>query len=104
MLTVGRTVAEAFVLMMLLERAAQIQLTAMAATGGRVALVSDAVAERTLQQWMGDGTAPEGQDEWPAHCCAACCLPMPTTEIDRTPTTGSHHAHHPRRALRGPHR
>ncbi len=65
-LTVGRTVAEAFVLMMLLERAAQIQLTAMAATGGRVALVSDAVAERTLQQWIGDGTAPEGQDEWPA--------------------------------------
>lgn len=65
-LTVGRTVAEAFVLMMLLERAAQIQIHAMAATGGRVALVSDAVAERTLQQWIGDGATPEGQDEWPA--------------------------------------
>jgi ribulose-5-phosphate 4-epimerase/fuculose-1-phosphate aldolase len=63
-LTVGRTVAEAFVLMHLLERAAQIQLAAMAA--GRVACVSDEVAERTLRQWIGDGSVPEGTDEWPA--------------------------------------
>ena len=63
-LTVGRTVAEAFVLMHLLERAAQIQIAAMAA--GRVVCVSDAVAERTQRQWIGDGSLPEGADEWPA--------------------------------------
>jgi len=63
-LTVGRTVAEAFVLMHLLERAAQIQIAAMAA--GRVVCVSDAVAERTQRQWLGEGSLPEGADEWPA--------------------------------------
>jgi ribulose-5-phosphate 4-epimerase/fuculose-1-phosphate aldolase len=63
-LTVGRTVGEAFVLMHLLERAAQIQVAAMAA--GRVACVSDAIAERTQRQWLGDGSVPEGTDEWPA--------------------------------------
>jgi ribulose-5-phosphate 4-epimerase/fuculose-1-phosphate aldolase len=63
-LTVGRTVAEAFVLMHLLERAAQIQITAMAA--GQMVCVSDEVAERTQRQWMGSGTLPEGEDEWPA--------------------------------------
>jgi ribulose-5-phosphate 4-epimerase/fuculose-1-phosphate aldolase len=65
-LTVGRSVAEAFVLMQLLERAAQIQITAMAATGGRPARVSEEIAARTLRQWIGDGRTPEGQDEWPA--------------------------------------
>ena len=65
-LTVGRSVAEAFVLMHLLERAAQIQLIAMAATGGAPALVSDEVAERTWRQWTDDGRTPEGADEWPA--------------------------------------
>ena len=65
-LTVGRTVAEAFVLMMLVERAAQVQLAAMAATGGRPLVVSDEVAERTFRQWIGDGRTPEGADEWPA--------------------------------------
>lgn len=63
-LTVGRTVAEAFVLMHLLERAAQIQLAAMAT--GPVHCVSDEVAERTQRQWIGDGSVPEGTDEWPA--------------------------------------
>jgi ribulose-5-phosphate 4-epimerase/fuculose-1-phosphate aldolase len=63
-LTVGRTVAEAFVLMHLLERAAQIQIAAMAA--GNVACVSDEIAERTQRQWLGDGRTPEGEDEWPA--------------------------------------
>ena len=63
-LTVGRTVAEAFVLMHLLERAAQIQIAAMAAGG--VACVSDEMAERTQRQWIGDGTTPEGEEEWPA--------------------------------------
>jgi len=63
-LTVGRTVAEAFVLMHLLERAAQVQIAAMAA--GTVRCVSDEVAERTQRQWLGDGSVPEGEDEWPA--------------------------------------
>jgi ribulose-5-phosphate 4-epimerase/fuculose-1-phosphate aldolase len=63
-LTVGRTVAEAFVLMHLLERAAQIQIAAMAA--GSVHCVSDEVAQRTQRQWLGDGSVPEGQEEWPA--------------------------------------
>ncbi|MCM2327492.1 MAG: class II aldolase/adducin family protein [Lysobacter sp.] len=65
-LTVGRTVAEAFVLMMLVERAAQVQIAAMAATGGRPLVVPDAVAEATYRQWIGDGATPEGADEWPA--------------------------------------
>lgn len=63
-LTVGRSVAEAFTLMHLLERAAQIQIAAMAT--GRVHCVSDEVAERTQRQWLGDGSVPEGEDEWPA--------------------------------------
>lgn len=65
-LTVGRTVGEAFVLMMLIERGAQVQLQAMAATGGRPLCAPDAVAEKTYRQWVGDGTVPEGADEWPA--------------------------------------
>ncbi|MCL4687178.1 MAG: class II aldolase/adducin family protein [Burkholderiales bacterium] len=66
LLTVGRTVAEAFVLMMLADRAAQVQLAAMAATGGRPLVAPDEVAERTRRQWVGDGCTPEGVDEWPA--------------------------------------
>ena len=65
-LTVGRSVAEAFVLMHLLERAAQAQLTAMAASGGRVLRVTDEVAARTYRQWVGDGNSRDGDDEWPA--------------------------------------
>lgn len=65
-LTVGRTVAEAWMLMYLLERAAQAQLTAMAATGGRARVVSDAVAALTYRQWVGDGSELDGDLEWPA--------------------------------------
>ena len=65
-LTVGRTVAEAFMLMHLLERAAQAQLRAMAATGGRIAVASDELAERTYRQWVGDGSEWDGDAEWPA--------------------------------------
>lgn len=65
-LTVGRSVAEAFMLMHILERAAQAQLRAMAATGGRLAVVGDALAERTYQQWVGDGSERDGDLEWPA--------------------------------------
>ena len=49
-----------------LERAARAQLTAMAATGGTVLRVSDAVAERALAQWLGDGLERDGDAEWPA--------------------------------------
>jgi ribulose-5-phosphate 4-epimerase/fuculose-1-phosphate aldolase len=62
---VGRTVAEAFVLMHLLERAAQVQLQAQAAGAALVCVPAEVIA-RTQAQWMGDGSVPEGQDEWPA--------------------------------------
>ena len=65
-LTVGRTVAEAFMLMHLLERAAQAQLRAMAAAGERIASVSDELAARTYRQWVGDGKERDGDAEWPA--------------------------------------
>lgn len=65
-LVVGRTVAEAYMLMHLLERAAQAQLRAQAATGGRIRVVDDETAERTLEQWVGDGSEWDGDQEWPA--------------------------------------
>lgn len=65
-LTVGRTVAEAWMLMYLLERAAQAQLTAMAACGGRVRVVPDEIAALTYRQWVGDGREIDGDLEWPA--------------------------------------
>ncbi|HZT55194.1 MAG TPA: class II aldolase/adducin family protein [Burkholderiaceae bacterium] len=65
-LTVGRTVAEAWMLMYILERAAQAQLAALAATGGRVSVVSDALAALTYRQWVGDGSERDGDLEWPA--------------------------------------
>ncbi len=64
-LLVGRTVAEAFVLMHLFERAARTQLTAQSSRGS-IATTSDAIAEKTYRQWIGDGKTPEGVDEWPA--------------------------------------
>ncbi|CAN5908563.1 class II aldolase/adducin family protein [soil metagenome] len=65
-LTVGRTVAEAYMLMHLLERAAQAQLRAMAATGGQVLVATPELAERTHSQWVGDGGEWDGDVEWPA--------------------------------------
>ncbi len=68
-LTVGRTVAEAFMLMHILERAAQAQLRAMAAIGGCTPLVGDKLAARTYRQWVGDGGPTsewDGDAEWPA--------------------------------------
>ena len=65
-LIVGRTVAEAWMLMYLLDRAAQAQLTAMAASGGCVSVVSDELAALTYRQWVGDGTERDGDIEWPA--------------------------------------
>ena len=65
-LMVGRTVAEAFVLLHLLERAVQIQSHLMAASPGGFLQVNAEVTARTQQQWLGDGRTPEGLDEWPA--------------------------------------
>ncbi len=65
-LVVGRTVAEAWMLMHILERAAQAQLRAMAAFGGVLPGVGEALAQRTYSQWVGDGSALDGDVEWPA--------------------------------------
>ena len=65
-LTVGRSVAEAFMLMHVLERAAQAQLRAMAASGARITVASDELATRTYRQWVGDGSERDGDVEWPA--------------------------------------
>ena len=65
-LTVGRTVAEAYMLMHMLEQAAQAQLRAQAATGGAVRTVSDDLALKTYRQWVGDGHEWDGDAEWPA--------------------------------------
>ncbi|MEP7295408.1 MAG: class II aldolase/adducin family protein [Burkholderiales bacterium] len=65
-LMVGRSVAEAWMLMYLLDRAAQAQLAAMAATGGRVQIVPDELAALTYRQWVGDGSERDGDIEWPA--------------------------------------
>lgn len=65
-LTVGHTVAEAYMLMHLLERAAQAQLRAMAAVGGCVQGVSDDLAALSYRQWVGDGSERDGDAEWPA--------------------------------------
>jgi ribulose-5-phosphate 4-epimerase/fuculose-1-phosphate aldolase len=62
-LTVGRTVAEAYVLMATLIKGCEIQLAAQAAT--RLALPSAEIAARTSAQ-LDDGGALEGALEWPA--------------------------------------
>ena len=65
-LVVGRSVAEAWMLMHVLERAAQAQLRAMAAAGGKVRGVRPELAELTYRQWVGDGSEWDGDLEWPA--------------------------------------
>lgn len=65
-LMVGRTVAEAWMLMYVFDRAAQAQLAAMAAGGGRVQVAGDALAALTYRQWVGDGSERDGDIEWPA--------------------------------------
>lgn len=68
-LTVGRTVAEAYMLMHHLERAARAQLRAMAAVsavGGQVLTAHDELAAKTYTQWVGDGSERDGDAEWPA--------------------------------------
>jgi ribulose-5-phosphate 4-epimerase/fuculose-1-phosphate aldolase len=65
-LTVGRTVAEAFMLMYLLERAAQAQLRAQAGGIAGLVVTSDEVAVRSQRQWIGDGSEWDGDAEWRA--------------------------------------
>ena len=65
-LTVGRTVAEAFMLMHLLERAAQAQLRAQAGARAGIQVVADDLAQRTWREWVGDGQEWDGDLEWPA--------------------------------------
>lgn len=65
-LVVGRTVAEAWMLMTMLEKAARAQLRAMAAFGGALPGVPDDLADLTRRQWVGDGSEWDGDAEWPA--------------------------------------
>lgn len=64
-LVVGRSVAEAFMLMHILERAAKAQLRAMAACGGVPLIVDWEAAGLTYAQWVGDGVERDGDVEWP---------------------------------------
>ncbi len=63
-LTAGGSVAEAYVLMFYLEKAARAQLLAMA-TGAPLAFPRDGVGNLTARQFEGD-TLSAGQREWPA--------------------------------------
>jgi ribulose-5-phosphate 4-epimerase/fuculose-1-phosphate aldolase len=65
-LTVGRTVAEAYMLMHIVERAAQAQLRAAAGGPTPLRAVSAALAAATHRQWVGDGSEWDGDVEWPA--------------------------------------
>jgi ribulose-5-phosphate 4-epimerase/fuculose-1-phosphate aldolase len=63
-LTVGRTIAEAFVLMETLDRACEVQLRAQAA-GVPLRQPPHAICAKTHDQLLGDGS-PEGVLEWPS--------------------------------------
>jgi ribulose-5-phosphate 4-epimerase/fuculose-1-phosphate aldolase len=63
-LTAGGSVAEAYVLMFYLEKAARAQLQAMA-TGAPLATPPEAVGDHTARQFEGD-SIPVGEREWPA--------------------------------------
>ena len=64
LLTMGRTVPEAFELMFFLERACQIQIAALAG-GSKVLVPPDAVCVRTSAQFKGDSSYVQGRD-WQA--------------------------------------
>ena len=65
-MVVGRTVAEAWMLMHLLERAAQAQLRAQAGARAGIQVVTEELSARTHRQWVGDGSEWDGDVEWPA--------------------------------------
>ena len=64
LLTAGRTVQEAFVLMYYLEQSCRIQIDLMAA-GGKLTRLSDNVVQHTAQQFQ-SSPSPCGEREWPA--------------------------------------
>ena len=64
LLTMGRSVAEAFELMFFLERACQIQIAALAG-GSKVVFPAREVCERTAAQFQGDDSYVQGRD-WQA--------------------------------------
>lgn len=64
LLTMGRSVAEAFELMFFLERACQIQIDALAG-GSAVIHPTQAVCDRTCTQFAGDASYVQGRD-WQA--------------------------------------
>lgn len=64
LLTAGRTVPEAFVLMYYLEQSCRIQIDLMAA-GGKLTRLSDNVLQHTAQQFV-SAPLPCGEREWPA--------------------------------------
>ena len=63
-LTVGRTIAEAFVLMQTLDQACRLQLLAQSACMP-LRQPSETVCQKAHRELVGDG-APEGRLEWPA--------------------------------------
>lgn len=65
LLTCGRTVAEAMVLMYMLERAARAQLQAMA-TGAKLNRVAPQICEKTARQFNINNGGSCGDNEWPA--------------------------------------
>jgi ribulose-5-phosphate 4-epimerase/fuculose-1-phosphate aldolase len=65
LLTVGKTVREAFVLMKSLIDAAQIQLT-MEATGGALVEIPPAICEKTARQYEHHDSG-RGSADWPAY-------------------------------------
>lgn len=64
LLTVGRTVAEAFSVMYYLEQSCRVQISAQS-TGARLVFPPDSVCEHTARQYQGDGS-PLGSLEWQA--------------------------------------
>ncbi len=62
LLTAGRTVGEAFVLMYFLERACRVQM-AVLASGRKIALPPEAVRDKAAEQ---SNRFPTGHHEWPA--------------------------------------
>jgi ribulose-5-phosphate 4-epimerase/fuculose-1-phosphate aldolase len=64
LLTVGRSVPEAFSLMYYLEQSCRIQVDLMA-TGGTLNRLSDNVCQHTAEQFA-SGPLPRGEREWPA--------------------------------------
>ncbi|HLJ64978.1 MAG TPA: class II aldolase/adducin family protein [Stellaceae bacterium] len=64
LLTVGRTIPDAFSLIYYLEQSCRVQLDLMAA-GGKITTLSPEVCERTANQF-GNSPVPRGEREWPA--------------------------------------